>query len=321
MLTTYFRSSSINTHSFCEQKYFISYVLGMPEDPNKKAEKGTIVHKVCECLALETEAKQKGKTFFVDEALGQLDVDQDVAHLLDMAFDHYSQKSPNLFDEKDRKECLKWCNKALEYQDGLYDPRNRKIIAAETMFDFPINKPWASYKMGETEGQLRIKGTIDLIAESSPGVLEIIDWKTGKRLDWATGEVKTYKKLRDDLQLRLYHYAASQLFPEYKVILVSIFFINDGGVFTVPFSKHDLPIFEKRLREKYERVRDCQNPELSVSWKCTKLCHFGKNLYPGTKDTICNHIKKRVNKDGIELVTLECTDKNHNIDKYNAPGE
>lgn len=286
---------------------------------------GTIVHKVMECLALESEAIQHDATTFVDDSLGTFDIGQDVAHLNDLSFDHYVSKSENEFTESDRETCLEWCYKALEYLNGKYDPRNRKIVAAEKRFDIEIDRPWADYKFDyngqNIEGRLCLKGTIDLVTEVSPDTLEIIDWKTGKRLNWATGEVKTYKKLRDDLQLRLYHYAANKLFPQYKNVLVSIFFINDGGIFTVAFSKHDLGIFEQRLKEKYDKIISCQDPKLSISWKCKRLCHFGKNLYPGTKQTICEYIKNQTNKNGIDFVTLNYTDANHQIDKYNAPGE
>ena len=35
----------------CEQQYFLEYVLGYRSPSNKKADKGTIVHKVLEILA------------------------------------------------------------------------------------------------------------------------------------------------------------------------------------------------------------------------------------------------------------------------------
>ena len=46
MLVTYIRSSSYNNYSFCQMQYFLTYVLGYQTDSGKKAELGTIVHKV-----------------------------------------------------------------------------------------------------------------------------------------------------------------------------------------------------------------------------------------------------------------------------------
>ena len=52
IIVTYFRSSSYNTHSMCEQQYFLEYVLGYRGPSGQKADKGTIVHKVLEILAV-----------------------------------------------------------------------------------------------------------------------------------------------------------------------------------------------------------------------------------------------------------------------------
>ena len=81
----------------------------------------------------------------------------------------------------------------------MFDPRNRNILYPEQQFDIVINKPWAKYsydtKDGKLEGNLAIKGTIDLITQPNKDTLEIVDWKTGRRLNWATGEEKTQEKL------------------------------------------------------------------------------------------------------------------------------
>ena len=86
----------------------------------------------------------------------------------------------------------------------MFDPRNRKIVDAEPHFDFVIDEPWADYNYTlnneNIHGKLAMKGTIDLITEVDDGVYEIIDWKTGRRLDWATGQEKTFAKLQKDPQ-------------------------------------------------------------------------------------------------------------------------
>ena len=71
------------------------------------------------------------------------------------------------------------------------------------------------------------------------GVIEVIDWKTGRRLNWATGEEKTYEKLLEDPQLLLYNYAISKLFPEYEQAIMTIYYIRDGGPFSMCFDKPD----------------------------------------------------------------------------------
>ena len=51
MLVTYVRSSSYNNYSYCQMQYFITYVLGHQSDSGKKADMGTMAHKVMEILA------------------------------------------------------------------------------------------------------------------------------------------------------------------------------------------------------------------------------------------------------------------------------
>ena len=60
----YFRSSSFNCHRFCPQQYLVEYFLGWRGPSNKKADKGTIVHKVLEVAALAKKAAQDGKKTF-----------------------------------------------------------------------------------------------------------------------------------------------------------------------------------------------------------------------------------------------------------------
>ena len=87
-----------------------------------------------------------------------------------------------------------------------------------------------------------------------------------ERLNEVTVEVpavdylKTCRKLRDDPQLRIYHYALSRLYPGEKYIIMSIVFLRDGGAFSLDFGPADLPRTEAMLRERFEAVRDCQRP-------------------------------------------------------------
>lgn len=339
MICTYIRSSAIGTKRLCEQQYFLSYVLGIPQIPNHKAEMGTVVHKVMECLALEKLAQQNNQKNYQDDSLGKFPVGTSPEHLCDMSFNHYSIKSPNDWTDDDRRKCQEWTKKALNFDNGSVDPRNRNIFAVEKHFDFEINEPWATYDFnyqGEPiQGKLSLKGTVDLITQLDETTLEVLDWKTGRRWDWATDEIKTYKKLNEDFQLRMYHYALSKLFPNFKTILISIYFINGfwngskkdpknwipGGLYTLAFSKYDIPEFERRLEKQYKEIISCRNPQLTVSWKCNSFCHYGKTNYPGSNLSICEFIRRRTEEQGIDKVVELYTDPQHNIGIYNAPGE
>jgi len=208
VLVSYIRSSSYNNYDYCQQQYYISYVLGHPTVSGKKAQMGTIVHKVMECLARAKKALQENKKSFKDDVLGRIRITKDkiksekfVNTLIVKSYEHYTNESPHAFTGKDFRDCEKWSWMALHYNNGQFDPRNRNIVEAEPHFDIEITEPWAKYSYDlpdgtKLEGNLAIKGTIDLVTQIDDGVIEVIDWKTGRRIDWASGEEKTFVLLR-----------------------------------------------------------------------------------------------------------------------------
>jgi len=337
MIITYLRSSSYGTHSMCEQQYFIEYNLGIRSPSNQKADKGTIVHKVMETLADISVAMSKGEIHINDDICGEIStIDHDVERITETVYEYYTSRfTHHNWKPLDLKHCKQWVNKAITIQNGNFDPRNQKIIQPEQRFDIEIKKPWAYYKYSEDlEGYLAIKGTIDLIAQPNKNTLEIIDYKTGRRLDWATGEEKTFGKLQKDPQLRMYHYAASVLYPEIDHIIVSIYFINDGGIFSMCYHKEDLIETENMIRRKFETIKNCKRPRLNRSWKCTKLCHFGKSFFDepiteyrdhqicdkGTPMTMCEQIRHAIEVAGIDTTIDKYTVPGYNVGKYKPPG-
>jgi ATP-dependent helicase/DNAse subunit B len=339
MLVTYIRSSSYNNYAYCQMQYFITYVLGHQPDSGKKAELGTIVHKVMEVLAklkhFTQDNPSKIKLTITDDALGKIEIKKSelytqalVKALLQQSLAFYSSGSKHNFTKADHNNCSKLIFDTLQYNDGQFDPRQRKIVAAEPHFDIPIDEDWAHYEYvidgKKIKGQLAIKGTIDLVTESSDGVIEVIDWKTGRRLDWATGEEKTYEKLCSDPQLLLYNYAITKLFPQYKQSIMSIFFIKDGGPFSMCFDNSDEKRFLKMLKNRFQ---DIQNNDLPrpisqdrSNWKCTKLCHYCKNNWPGTDQNMCIYIENTLKNKGMEETLKECTKPGFDIGYYSAPG-
>lgn len=339
MLVTYIRSSSYNNYAYCQMQYFITYVLGHQPDSGKKAELGTIVHKTMETLArlkkFHQDNPNKNKLVVEDDAIGKVDIkkssllsDDVVEDLMQRSFTAYTSSSKHNFTKADNINCRQLVWDTLNYNDGQFDPRYRNIVAAEPHFDIPIEEDWAYYEYtinGEkVKGQLAIKGTIDLITETSDGIIEAIDWKTGRRLDWATGEEKTYEKLCSDPQLLLYNYAISKLFPQYKQSIMSIFFVKDGGPFSMCFDYSDHDRFLKMLKGRFEEIKNNHNPQPispnRENWKCTKLCHYCKNNWPGTNTNMCIYVENSLKAQGMEKTIQDCTKEGFNIGFYSAPG-
>jgi hypothetical protein len=183
MIVTYLRSSSFNTHINCEQQYFIEYVLGWRGKSNIKADKGSIVHKILEILAMIKFAKQNKEQSIKDDIVGEVSIKKyDLDQIINIVYDYYSTANPHHnWSDKDRNDCKDWTYKTIQFNNGMFDPRNRTIVCPEQQFDFEIKKPWAKYEYdtpeGKLSGYLAMKGTIDLITKIDDNFYEIIDWK------------------------------------------------------------------------------------------------------------------------------------------------
>ena len=341
MIITYFRSSSFNNWDLCQQQYFLSYTLGIPQDSNKKALMGTMFHKVMEVLANSNVAVRDGRTALDDSQLGMIPVDGNTLHtpafvdrVFNLVFLHYSfpGRTTHHFLAPDKRLIYGWVCKTLENCYGLFDPRKRNIVEAEKHFDLPIEEPWANYSFPNPHGgepivgQLHIKGTIDLITKVGPQTYEVIDWKTGKRIDWGTGQEKDFNKLSIDPQLRMYHYALSRLYPEITNIVMSINYVRDGGPFTMAYGPDDMAATLAMLRSQFEKIKACTRPILKspcgTHWFCTKVCSYGRNPHPKdpTKN-ICQYIKQKTLRQGIDEVIRTETAEHHTVDNYDNPGE
>lgn len=293
----------------------MQYNLSFKDKTNKKALMGTITHKVMQTLGDKKVAMKNGLDIVEDDETGRnltLEECDDLELLNDIAFNYYSNAFPEVdITEADKRTCLKWAEKAVAYQDGALDPRNQDVFATELFFDIEIKEPWAKYKYDfedqTIEGYLSIKGTVDLIVSQGGDYYEILDYKTGKRIDWATGEEKTYEKLQKDTQLLLYYYALKNMYPE-REFSVSIYYINNGGLFSMVFDEDDYKLAESILRKKFEQIRSIQQPRLlsneHAHWKCKKLCLFSSE-YEDSGKSICQHIRDEVKEKGIVKVVEE----------------
>jgi len=345
MIITYLRSSSYTAHEMCPMRYFIEYNLGWRGPSNKKAEKGTIVHKVMEILGNIKLTIQEGKRkTFDDDVVGRVHTTKfKLDHIIEKVYKYYSSRSENIWDEADFRECVNWTHKSLSYNNGEFNPLNMDMVSAEQAFDITINKPWAMYEYDMPDGTtlsglLAIKGTIDQVSKIDNETYMILDFKTGRRWNWAKDHEKTYEHLNNDSQLLMYYYAARHIYPDIPHIMITIYFINDGGPFSICFSDEDIPRIERMLQKKFEDIKHTEIPRRNRSWKCTKFCHFGKNTFSGTnipviherRDnqvcamgepmTMCEQTAYCLEHRPINTVIKNMSAPNHNIDFYKAPG-
>ena len=288
---------------------------------------GTIVHKALQILGDKKLCMDRGSKSFSDGELGRFTLKQcdDLDQVTKKAFDFYCSKFPEVkLGESELKTCSKWTHKAVEYSNGMFDPRNQNIFSTEQFFDIEIKKPWAKYdyRIGQKriQGYLAIKGTVDVIIKHDEGYYEILDYKTGKRINWATGEEKTPEKLQKDTQLLLYYYALKNLYPDAE-FSVSIFYINAGGVFSLCFDEEDYEKAEQILKQKFQYIKNKEQPKLlsneNTHWKCQKLCLFSEPYKKGSKKSLCQHIRDEIRIKGVNKVVEEYG----NIDRISAYGD
>jgi len=316
-------------------QFYIVYGLGWRSPSQKKANLGTVVHKVLEVLAnfkLLTQESTQQSYAYKDEELGEfnftpktLQSQKLVDEILIRSYNHYTASTPEIsYTKADFKFCADMVEACLRHDSGQFDPRHQTILAPEKSFDLEINEPWARVEYNGEIRQLRIKGTMDLITVPETGTIEYVDYKTGARKNWATDEEKTYAKLHDDIQLLLYFYAIRKLYPEYKNIIMTIFFLRDGGPFSLCFDDQDETRFLKMLEKKFVEIKNCTQPKPINPWrsgfKCEKLCHFYKNKWPGTDKTMCHHVEDTIKTYGIENATAKLSKPGFSIDYYSAPG-
>lgn len=328
---TYVRSSSYNSWDMCQHKYLLEYILGQPSVSGKKAEMGNITHKTLEIITNIAKAKQDGVAKYIDPDFGSFLVNKiDVEKITRTVYKKMSEESLHDYYISDLNDSIEWVDKALTYKDGLVNPFNLKIIEAERYFDFEIKEEWAKYHYELPDGELlcgylSIKGSIDLIYESDENTIEILDYKTGKRMNWATGKEKTEACLQKDPQLLMYFYAIKKLYPQYPFSIVNIYYINDGGLYSVCYDVGDIKRLENMLQNRFETIRDTKltNRIRSNSanlWKCNKLCSYKNFDKDGKTIDLCEETHRVLRNKGSEYLIENYNTGYHKLSQYQDGG-
>lgn len=312
MLITYIRSSSYTAWSWCEWKYYLVYVLGMQDPSNKSAEKGNVAHKVLELMARQKLASQNNEETIYEEGYGKFLVYDEWTKLFDFVLEKQLKETSHKYTPKDIQDCKNSVIRVLEYRDGRYDPRKLEIVMPEQYFDIEFTDPWAKYEFkigGETiKGNLAIRGTMDLIAKDPYGDLEYIDYKTGRRWDWIKSKPKEIKDLEKDPQLLIYYYALRKLYPN-RDISMTIFFMNDGGPFSLQYDNDSLKLAKKLIQKRFLDIKYNNNP----SWifgneRCYKFCNFYKNKNESGVSQ-CEELRTKYQEIGLQKLTTELANR------------
>lgn len=274
----YLRASSANTYLDCPFKFFLHFVVGFTSNPGKKAVLGTAAHWVLELLG---KAKKTNHYLLGDKY-------SDYKYLTEIVWARILKQHPEFtFTKADHKFVLDQVESVVF---SKYNPLRMKILKTEHQFQIQVQRSGFYYHHANEitdqihQGFMELRGTIDLITEFDEDTIEVIDYKTGQRTDWITGEVKEFDKFFSDLQLRMYDLATSQLYAKYKNRLLTIIFTRDGGPFTVSFNTQDWEHSLAEFRKIFQRIKDDKLPSRLLDdptkglsrWKCNYVCQFGK---------------------------------------------
>jgi len=316
LFVIYLRSSSIGDFLSCEHKYFLGYTLGIQLDSNISAKKGSVLHKSMELLAKKKLSAQNKQNGFEDKETNTKFKVKDLNSYsaIEFAINHYKEEYK--LSDWDIKEIKNWFWDTIKFNNGEYNPLNRKIIDVEHFFNFEIFEPWAYYsyilKDEPHVGRLVLRGTMDLLTEIDSKTLHYIDWKTGSRVDWKKFEngkpvEKTLEMIKVDPQLQLYHYVIRKKFPVYDNIIMTLFFNKSGGPFSVKFTKEDYIEHEKFIKKTFENIKSIQIPKLikdepTKNPHC-KFCQFNKNKI--NEESYCSFYENEIIEKGLDKVTDE----------------
>jgi len=324
MYITSLSASSFNTFDQCAFQYFLKYGLGMRDKSGQAAEKGTIVHKMMEILALEKLALQtkeplstllKEDEYLIDGLKNIRDYysKENYDAVFSLVYDDHVNKSEFKYTDKDRSTLRGWFDRAREFQDGAFNPLNKDIIAPEQFFEVPLPDDWAAYTYvmpdGEVlSGQLKLRGIIDVVSKVDADTYEILDYKTGSVMNWKTYKTKDYNDILNEFQLQLYYLVSRIQKPDVKSVICTIYYLAHDTVFTVAFDNIDK--IKTKIKNQFNKIRSCTKPKCLDKQFCSRVCYFGKTKYEqGGDETICQHYRKMLEKYGMEETIKLCQKK------------
>ena len=316
MLIDKLSASSYKKWSFCQQAFYIENILQHRFPGGKAANLGSAVHTVLEILAQAKLAKQKNE-LIINTELGELNHNNiNIDSLIEQTYQLYSSKEDLKhlnWIEKDYKDIKKYVYKAINHNNGYFNPLNRKIISTEQYINLKIQDSWAVLP---DQSQFRITGFIDLITECNTNCLEITDYKSGNpNQDFLSGQKIDEKFLFNDIQLRLYHFACCELYGYDKNYLITLFYLQ-GGPITISFTSEDARETKDRIKKRFLEIFNSKIPKLNKSFKCTRFCDYGKNSPDqapiqfldgqissvGTKMCWCDYVKFETDRRGLQWV-------------------
>ena len=291
----YFRSTSLKTWEHCNLRYMAEYCMGLRFPSGPAAVAGTVFHEVSEVLAICKKAQDElepGTRTYEDKEkninISYEDVnDIDIEKLSKDIYEYHINKIdparvPKTYQRKTPEASVRaWIpfkkiqtsiNNVMAMEPRNFDVRQMSIVATEQKFDIELKEAWSKFdfkfKGKHYKGNLRLKGSIDLIVKGEDGGIELIDWKT-------SAEDKSYEEASLDLQLAMY-YLVCKKYLGLDVRQVTVVYVNTGTCCSVVFDENF--VLEK-IRSVFEEMQSCTKPFKNDSDDCVKFCPLCKRSF------------------------------------------
>lgn len=256
-----FSASGLKRYLDCEFKYYMRYNLKLKDKFGFKAQMGTVAHRV---LQIYGYLKRRGTSLDKRKLRKLIRRKIKEFRLFDVMMSDEKLKLEDRLTEKEIEQAV------VSFVYAVIDrptnnPMDKKILGLQHSFDVQVTRE--GY-----DDTFRLIGFIDLVVQRDAQTIQLIDYKTGKH-------VNSWKTVDDDLQGRIYDYAASIVFPQYKYHIVTFENIapKKKSVSTI-FTEAQRRAFGEYLFDLMFQIKHNHNPHPIrqdyhyLHFKCKYLC-------------------------------------------------
>lgn len=227
-------ATRINTFLQCKKKYWFGYVDKLPKLSSPAFKLGLACH----------EALEFGGNIWKDENLEE--------------FSKAHKKA--IIDEYKRKSVYFGIEDFAEHKEGIEIVKarindfrlGRRIVGLEDKFGFPGSPDFI------TDEGVPMIGAIDKTVEIDDDTLLIVDYKTSKM-------VPDNDKLKNDIQLSVYHMIAEKLYPGYKRIILSLDMLRKNELVYTYRTQEDMAELREYLKLVYDAMCGLEEKDAKAS--------------------------------------------------------
>ena len=269
--------SSLENFKQCPLKYKYSQIDKIKEPKSKEAIFGTYIHKILKWFY------QKDPNFPTLDAL------------LKYYRDYWPRKTEG-FEWKDMGEEKSYFKEGLRMLEEFYNkniPHKTSILDLETRFEVVIDE-----NPDKPNGKHILTGIIDRIDKLPDGTIEIVDYKTGKRMP-------SQNALNKNNQLSLYAIGLKSRWPRTKMedLNLSLYFLKFGEKLNTKRTEEDLEEAKDKVIDLIHKIKK-SNFEPRSSFLCG-WCGY-RNICP-----VWSHFYEKEEKQNLNNVDIKKT-----VDKY-----